>query len=191
MMARLQQAGGVSGWWAKRRMAAKSERDREAAVLALYAALVEKARSVELYRDYGVPDTPDGRFEMLALHVAMALRSLARHEHARNETSRGLVELMVKDMDRSVRELGVGDLSVGKYVKRMIASLYARLETLEQAIAEADASAVARMLQHKVFNAAPDQPSPELVQSLARLLVERAIKLQQEPLERLLSGDLH
>jgi len=96
----------------------------ESAVRAVYGAIVEQARKPAFYGAVGVPDTATGRFSMVALHGFLAMDRLGREPEARN-FSQDLFDLMFADMDRNLREMGVGDLSVGKKVKNLAQYFYA------------------------------------------------------------------
>jgi cytochrome b pre-mRNA-processing protein 3 len=103
----------------------------------LYQAVVKQARRPDWYRELGVPDTPEGRFEMIALHAALVLRRLRREGMPGQALGQLLVDAMFVDLDGSLRELGVSDLSVGRYVKRLAGNFYARLAALDQGLGEA------------------------------------------------------
>src|SRR5271166_5584648 len=90
----------------------------------LYGSLVEHARAPALYAEGGVPDSLDGRFESIALHVFLALRRLRHGGDAEAPLGQALFDRMFEDMDGSLREIGVGDLSVGVKVKEMARALY-------------------------------------------------------------------
>jgi cytochrome b pre-mRNA-processing protein 3 len=183
-----QQDRGLRGWWRQRRMQGNRARQDQEAAWTLYRHAVARARDPELYTRCEVPDTPDGRFEMVALHTALVLRRLAETGPAGQEMSLLLVESLVTDMDRSVRELGVGDLSVGKYVTGLAGSLMARLDTLRRALAEDDRGAIATMLLRNAFpSGAP--PSPVALDRLIDRLEGFASALEAVPAERLLRGD--
>lgn len=94
------------------------------AVDEVYAAIVAQARQPEFYTAAGVPDSPVGRFAMLALHGFLALDRLGREEGAR-DFSQALFDAMFGDMDRNLREMGVGDLSVGKKITNLAQYFYA------------------------------------------------------------------
>lgn len=94
------------------------------AVRAVYRTIVEQARKPAFYGAAGVSDTPTGRFAMVALHGFLAMDRLGRDPEARN-FSQALFDLMFADMDRNLREMGVGDLSVGKKVKGLAEYFYA------------------------------------------------------------------
>lgn len=97
----------------------------------LYIALVEQARNPVFYTELGVPDTLDGRFEMINLHMHLLLHRLqlafTRSPELR-EASRLIIETYFADMDRSLREMGVGDTGIGRRVQKMSSGFYGRLE---------------------------------------------------------------
>ncbi len=97
----------------------------------LYRAAVEKARDPVFYRDLSVPDTVNGRFDMVVMHLMLVFRQLRKLESATREVGDALLKLMFSDMDRSLREMGVGDMSVGKHVKKMAKAFYGRAEAYE------------------------------------------------------------
>lgn len=101
------------------------------AVHDLYRHLVEKARDPAFYTGLGVPDTVDGRFDMIVLHAMLVLRRLRGQGAAAESRGQELFDLMFKDMDQSLREMGVGDMSVGKHIKRMAQAFYGRAERAE------------------------------------------------------------
>jgi cytochrome b pre-mRNA-processing protein 3 len=100
----------------------------------LYEIIVAQARSPVLYRDYGVPDSVDGRFEAIVLHLVLVLRRLKRDFPAGLELAEALQEVFFTDMDRSLREMGAGDLGVGKRVKKMAEGFMGRLAAYEAAL---------------------------------------------------------
>lgn len=114
----------------------KAARRRESADR-LYAALVALARDPRFYTDLGVPDTVDGRFEMLSLFVYMALRRLRREGETSAAFSQDLFDTMFADMDQSLRELGAGDLGVAPRIKRMAEGFYGRIAAYDRALDEA------------------------------------------------------
>lgn len=117
----------------------------------LYERLVAHARFPLYYRDLGVADTPEGRFEVLALHVGLAVRRLCSIDKAGQAEGQALFDLMMADIDMNLRELGVGDLSVGKQVKRLAQQFYARLTVLNEAFDEGKTDALLPMLKTNVL----------------------------------------
>lgn len=93
----------------------------------LYGRLVTHSRAPELYRDLAVPDTPEGRLEMVLLHMALAMGRLKVEGAEGEPLARALAEAFVTDMDDCLREMGVGDLTVPKKVKKAAAALFDRV----------------------------------------------------------------
>lgn len=149
----------------------------------LYDQLVRHARFPLFYNRLDVPDTPEGRFEILALHVALTVRKLCNQDEDSRVTGQALFDLMIADIDMNLRELGVGDLSVGKQVKRMASQFYARLAVLNEVFDQGTKDALSPMLQTNVYGAV-SVPS-EHVTHLACIILAL-----QESLERQQVADL-
>ena len=127
---------------------------------AVYVQAVTHARLPGFYRTFGVPDSVDGRFEMIVLHIILLLHRLQGEGEDAERFSRALIEALIDDMDRSLREMGVGDLSVGKKVKQMAAAFYGHASAYDAALAEsADAAALSDALMRNVFGTS--DPSPD------------------------------
>lgn len=109
----------------------------------LYGAVVTAARQPRLYREYGVPDTLTGRYEMIVLMLVVALERLKPEGAAGEEISRLTLEAFVTDMDDNMREMGVGDLSVPKKVKRAAAGFYERASVYRPVLSSGDEAALA------------------------------------------------
>lgn len=101
---------------------------------ALYLAMVEQSRVPRFYTELGVPDTVDGRFDMIILHVMLVIRRLREEGEEAAGISQELLNLLFADMDRNLREMGVGDMSIGKHVKKAAKAFYGRAETLESGL---------------------------------------------------------
>jgi cytochrome b pre-mRNA-processing protein 3 len=102
------------------------------AAAALYAATVSQARQLDFYAAGGVPDSVDGRFEMIVLHSYLVLSRLRQAGEAGRELAQSLVDAIFADLDASLREMGAGDLGVGKRVKRMATAFYGRVSAYEE-----------------------------------------------------------
>jgi cytochrome b pre-mRNA-processing protein 3 len=97
---------------------------RKSGARCLYGAIVDHARSSVFYQHLGVPDSATGRYEMIALHAFLVMDRLGRVA-GQGEVSQALFDVMFADIDRSLREMGVGDLGVGKRVKALAGHFYA------------------------------------------------------------------
>jgi cytochrome b pre-mRNA-processing protein 3 len=87
------------------------------------------------YQHHGVPDTLDGRFELIVLHAFLVLHRLSQGTGNR-DFGQAFFDFMFMDMDRSLREMGTGDLSVGKQVKQMATGFYGRTAAYQEALAD-------------------------------------------------------
>jgi len=100
----------------------------------LYEAIVAAARRERFYAEWSVPDTLDGRFDMISLHLFLVLARLKGEGGQVEEFRQRLTDTFFLDMDRSLREMGVGDLSVGKKVRKMSEVFYGRVRAYEIAL---------------------------------------------------------
>lgn len=116
-------------------------------VAALYNAIVAAARQPHFYADLGVPDTLDGRFDLIVLHMFLVLDRLKAEPLSIKQY---IIDYFFLDMDRSLREMGVGDVSVGKKVRKMAEAFYGRLLTYDEAIEQGQA-ALTVALQRNVY----------------------------------------
>lgn len=119
-------------------------------VRSMYEAIVAQARQPQLYADLGVPDTLDGRYDMIILHAdAVAVRLQAGEEVDKTFTQE-LMEELFRDMDRSLREMGVGDMGIGKRVKKMATVFYGRADAYARA-REEGGTALSEALLRNVY----------------------------------------
>ena len=131
----------------------------EQAAQALYAAVVAQARHPWFYRDCGVPDSLDGRFESILLHAFLVLHRLKQAPEDDGAAGQRLFDVLFLDMDRSLREMGVGDLGVGKRIKQMVQAFYGRVAAYETGLAEGGAALEAALRRNLLgtVEAGPDQ----------------------------------
>lgn len=97
----------------------------------LYASIVAAARQRRLYSEWRVPDSTEGRFEMMAAHMAVTLHILAGIGPEGAARARSLNEVFIEDMDDNMREIGVGDLTVPRKIKKAAAAVFDRFRVLE------------------------------------------------------------
>jgi cytochrome b pre-mRNA-processing protein 3 len=159
-------------------------RHRETA-LRLYATVVERAREPVFFSRYGVPDTLDGRFELLALHGFLVLNRLKKERSRTVELAQELFDVMFSDLDRGLREMGVGDLGVGRQVKAMAKAFYGRISAYEAGLAAEDAR-LGEALRRNLFGtvSVPDRCVDEIAGYLRRC----AAAVAAQPVDRLIEG---
>lgn len=161
-------------------------RRRRAHAEGLYARLVRRARDPWFYEACEVPDTVDGRFDMIVIHAHLLFRRLRETGQEGEALAQVVFNVMFKDMDRSLREMGVGDLSVGKHVKGMARAFYGRSVVYEKALAAGRAQLV-ETLRQNVYRLS--EPSDDAVDRLADYMESTAQALNALPLETLLSEE--
>jgi cytochrome b pre-mRNA-processing protein 3 len=132
----------------------KMWQDRRRQARSLYESIVTQARTRTFYAEMGVPDTPEGRFEMVALHLVLVLDRLGRIEGqaaaAGQRLARTLTETFAVDLDDNFREMSVGDLAVPKHVKRAVGALHARYGGYLAALADADDAPLTVAIQSRL-----------------------------------------
>src|SRR5215211_6460051 len=120
-------------------------------VRAVYGAIVAAARHPHFYAQWRVADTVDGRYDMIVLHTIVLLDRLASDGEAAAPFAQALTDEVFADMDRSLREMGVGDLSVGKKVRRMAEVFYGRAQAYTPPLRAEDAEGLSQVLYRNVF----------------------------------------
>jgi len=120
-------------------------------IAALYGTIVAQARSPVFYQSYGVPDTVNGRFEMLVLHIILLLNRLRAEPDRAQAFGQGIFNHFCSDMDGNLREMGVGDLAVPANMRRIGEAFYGRQAAYDAALAAADPVALAEVLGRTIF----------------------------------------
>ena len=126
-------------------------RRHERAGWALYGAAVAAAREPVFYARVGVPDTLDGRFDLLGVHAFLLIRRLRPSPPPGPALAQAVFDAMFGDMDVNLREMGVGDLSVGKRVRAMWEAFHGRSAAYDAAVAGGDRAGLADALARNVW----------------------------------------
>jgi cytochrome b pre-mRNA-processing protein 3 len=153
---------------------------------ALYGRVVDQARSPALYEAYGAPDTVEGRFEVYTLHVVLLLDRLRRQGDQAAETSQALFDTYVKSLDDALREMGVGDLSVGKKMRKLGEAFFGRAKNYEEAF---DALPDTAPLQGLISRTVYADADRDMSRDLARYVLTQRDALRGQPLASLLDGE--
>jgi cytochrome b pre-mRNA-processing protein 3 len=124
---------------------------REASIASLYGAIVAQARRPAFYQIYGVPDTVNGRLEMIMLHAVLVLRRLQDETAESRDLGQGLFDRFCRDMDDNMREMGVGDLTVPRKMRRIGEAFYGRQAAYGVALAAPHDEDLAAVLGRNVF----------------------------------------
>ncbi len=171
-----------------------SRNPHTAAARQLYEAVVAQSRQPELYRGFAVPDSVDGRFEMLLLHSFLVFNRLKGQGDPAKDFGQTLFDLMVFHLDQSIRVSGVGDLKVGPRLKAMGEAFYGRSQAYETALASEQESSLEEALARNVYGSSRDEdsstPGEAVLKALAGYTREAAESLAEQPLSALLSGHI-
>ena len=160
--------------------------DSQRAALALYDGIVEQARQPVFYIEFGVADQLEGRFDLIVLHLHLVLRPLSSGTDPQaTKLAQKLFDAFFHDMDRSLRAIGVGDMSIGKKVKDMVRAFYGRSGAYEAALAESDDAALVEALVKNLYNGTPPDGGVDV---LARYVRRTAAHLAETPVDRLIGG---
>ena len=161
-------------------------RPAQVAGRALYPRVVEQSRVPALYAELGAPDTVEGRFEIYSLHLLLLLDRFQAEGQAAAETSQALFDTYVKGLDDALREMGVGDLSVGKKMRKLGEAIYGRAKSWRAAFeALPDEAPLKALLRRTVYADAEDRSA-----DLAAYVLRQRAHLAAQPGERLLVGEV-
>ncbi len=136
---------------------------------ALYGTIVAQARMPCFYQDYAVPDTVDGRFDVIVLHLAAVLERFAAEPSLR-DLGQGLFDQFWQDMDHNLREMGVGDLAVPKRMRSLGEAFYGRAGAYRDALAEDQPNALVEAVARNVYAGAAGG-APERLAAYMREIV--------------------
>ena len=153
----------------------------------LYLSTVEQARHSYFYQVLKVPDTIDGRFDMIVLHVIIVLNRLKDEDKKTTRFAKQFLNYFFLDMDRNLRELGVSDLSVPKKMKKMAEAFYGRLAAYNESLKNDDLVSLAHAINRNLFPGLVVDSQPKI---LARYMKCVTQELGTQLTENLLTGNL-
>jgi len=154
----------------------------------LYAKIVAQARRAEFYEELGVPDTLDGRFDMVALHLFLVMHRLKGQGAQADARSRRLFEVVTSDFERSLRELGVGDQGIARRVTAMVGGVKGRVVAYDAAVA-GDDRALEVALDNNLYGTV-HEPDPQALATMVAYVRSAVQALAAHPLDALLAGDV-
>ena len=150
----------------------------------LYGHAVAQARTPGFYVRMGVADRIDARFELYTLHVLLLVMRLRDEGEAGAEIGQALFDAYVSALDHALRELGVGDVAVGKKMRKLGEALYGRMQAYETALRAGDADALAAALARNVL----ESENPDAGRELARYALDSRTRLAKQTLTALEKG---
>lgn len=156
-------------------------------IRALYGAIVAQARLPVFYRAYGVPDTVEGRFDMIVLHVALFFRRVRGERDEIRALGQGVFDAFCRDMDRNLREMGVSDVGIPRRMRGFGEAYYGRAAIYDRALAGTDDGALTAALARNVFAA---ESPPAGAHSLALYVREAVRRLDAQDGDRIAAAVL-
>lgn len=156
----------------------------------IYEKIVQQARQPIFYLELDVPDTVDGRYEMVSLHAFLILRRIKQEGEQGQKLSQAVFDRMFADMDHSIRELGVGDLSVGKRIKAMAQAFYGRIVAYETAIDGTSDETLEEALARNHYGTLENSPDTVVLKRLAHYITENDRYLKNLTSDNLLKGEI-
>ena len=164
----------------------KRHKPKEAAAR-LYDGTVAQARKPAFYDWAGIPDTLDGRFEMLVLHVYLLLRRLQADGRDAAGLRQAIVNRMADDLDANLRELGAGDLGVGRRVEGMVGAFLGRVAAYDSGLGGSN-DALEEALERNAFGTV--RPPPQGARRLADYMRQAAAGLAAQPSAAIMAGQV-
>jgi cytochrome b pre-mRNA-processing protein 3 len=159
---------------------------RAATIRELYGAIVAQARVAAFYADYAVPDTVQGRFDLIVLHLVLLLHRLGEAGAGR-EIGQQLFDVFCRDLDANLREMGVGDLAVPKEMRRFAEAFYGRQAAYLAALAAPDERELEKALARNIF---PDVAGQGRARRLAQYVRTALRRLAAQDEAALLRGEI-
>ena len=154
----------------------------------LYGSVMTHARSPVFFMDFGIPDTVMGRFDILSLHIYLLARRFREDgSDFSMDLSQEVFDLYVYDVERALRELGIGDTSVPKKKMKMVRSFYGQIDDFDEAINAQDKKTIIKKISTRYL---PDveNPKPEL---LANYMLETETHLLSQDIKAIIAGKLN
>jgi len=168
---------GFLGRWLRPRGTARAGK-------ALYDSAVVQARRTDFYTRMGVPDTVEGRFESYTLHTVLLLHRLKNQGPRATEVGQAMFDDYLQGLDDSLREIGVGDLTVGKKMRKLGEAFYGRARNYDAALAVLpDTAALTEVIARTVLDGQDAQPD-----SLVEYTVRAVAALAGQPIEDIVEG---
>jgi cytochrome b pre-mRNA-processing protein 3 len=155
---------------------------------ALYRQIVAAARQPLFYAEWNVPDTPLGRFEMLSVHMFLFLHRMRHEAGGAREAAQVLTDEFFRDVEHSLRELGIGDIGVPKRMKKLARMFYGRTASYDSALEQGDRAALAAALARNIRPETAVWPEAD---PLAGYVMATGDALAAQPVDALLAGAIH
>lgn len=156
----------------------------------LFNTIIEHSRTIYFYENCAVEDSLDGRFDLMAIHMAIALEKLDHHKEKKfvPEYKRILQEIMFDNLDLTLREIGVGDLGVGKRIKVMAEAFYGRMVAYQKLFAKKNEDEMSETLKRNLYREkAVDE---DVLKNMVSYIYEQHEMIMKQDIETILGGNI-
>ena len=153
----------------------------------VYANVLVCVRQPKFYEKYGVPDTFDGRFDLMVLFIFLVFQRML--EEGRDEAlhfNQALFDVCFEDMDQTLREMGIGDMGVPKHMRKMMKAFNGRMHAYEQALTDGDLAAA---LRKNLYGSALEADEKKIAKMEVKALEILAF-LKIQDMDAILSGKI-
>lgn len=165
----------------------KYKKSTKAAAAGLYQSVVAQSRDPLFYRDLGVSDTMDGRFDLITMHIFLILDRLRQAGPKGKGLSQALFDHMFANMELTLREIGVGDMAVPRHMKKMMKAFNGRVHSYHAALNGNDMQSLELAVVRNIYRIEGDA-IPSAARQLAEYISGAAGDLLQQDLETFMAG---
>ena len=156
----------------------------------LFLNVIEQSRNDKFYKNYGVEDSLDGRFDLMTMHMSIILNKLEQHSEINDAkiVRRNLQEIMFDNLDLSLREIGVGDLGVGKKIKVMAEAFYGRIAVYQSLLNSNNQGELSDALERNLYRGKDldDKILPEMV----KYVFSQWDNVHEQSIEKIVKGNI-
>lgn len=163
---------------------------------ALYHTAMQQARNPIFFEDMSVPDTVEGRFEMVCAHVALIIARISIEiEENTNDPdlmalSQALFDAMFTDMEESLRQIGIGDMGIPRRMKYMMQSLNGRIHLIGAAAYENDEQQLNKAIKKNIYGTVEKAVPKKIIDLMRVYLIETAQILKDQSIQDFLNGNV-
>ncbi|MDG1707637.1 MAG: ubiquinol-cytochrome C chaperone family protein [Emcibacteraceae bacterium] len=156
----------------------------------LYSAVISQSREIVFYEKFLVEDSLDGRFDLMALHMALLLDKFDKNDNLRDvpKMKRILQEIMFDNLDLTLREIGVGDLGVGKKIKVMAEAFYGRMMIYQELLSKNDETEMVEAIKRNLYRG--KQIDENIVMGMVSYMFAQYENTKAQEIETIMNGDV-
>lgn len=157
----------------------------------LFTSVIDQSRLASFYSELAVEDNLDGRFDLMSLHMAMILQKLDQNEQNTDaaKLKRIVQETMFDNLDLTLREIGVGDLGVGKKIKVMAEAFYGRMMVYQDLFDVKDEQRMCDALQRNLYR--EREVSQEMLAAMTKYVYDQFELIESQNMEKFMTGDVN